>query len=148
MHYKIRCFFVLAVLCGCKINKEKTEQQYFERQQAYSNFQQRQLADFRIMDSIGRYWTFSTDSLFYYHPDSGLRGSRGELSLWEDKLHKQSWTLAVDSNRVESTDQEQYRIWKQYYRKVKDSKWMMTVSTLLVLGIGFLLYRFVLRFIK
>ena len=130
---------------GCRTTKEKTTQQSYEREQAYTYQQHKYTEAFGWIDSSGRYWTFHSDSAFYYHPDSGLRARQGLLSLWENKVQKQAWTSVMDSNNTEVLVQEQYSLWKNYYRNAKDSKWIIIIGLLLFVVGSYSLYRYLQR---
>ncbi|SKB65015.1 hypothetical protein SAMN05660841_01694 [Sphingobacterium nematocida] len=132
---------ILFTFSSCRTVKEKTTQQSYEREQAYTHWQHKYTEAFGWMDSTGRYWSFSTDSAFHYHPDSGIYAKQGLLSFWEDKLQKQVWTSIIDSNYTGAVVQQQHNLWKTYYRSIKDSKWGILIGlSLLVLGC-YLLYR-------
>ncbi|WP_164108030.1 MULTISPECIES: hypothetical protein [Sphingobacterium] len=94
------------------------------------------------IDSSGRYWTFRSDSAFYYYPDSGLLTRQGLLSLWENKVQKQAWMAVMDSSHTEALNKVKLSIWKSYYRKVKDSEWTVVFGVLLVLGTVAMAYRY------
>lgn len=132
----------LMLIFSCRTVKEKNEQFNYQREQTYTNWQRQQAQGFQISDSTGRYWSFRTDSAFYYHPDSGLRALSGALVLWEKSLLKQVWSSKLDSSRTEVLTHEKLNTWSRYYRKVKDSKWTVVIGILLMLGCTWFLCRF------
>lgn len=135
--------FTVFTVSSCRTFKRQAEQHESYTQRQYANQQVREMHSFRFMDSVGSYWHFSTDSVFYYHPDSGLRARQGQLSRWDNRLHQQEWYSATDSNRSLVTAQEQYSSWKVYLRKVNDSKWSVLIGFLLFLGLSYLLYYYI-----
>lgn len=139
--FRIGIFSILFyAILSCRTIKEKTTQQAYEREEAYTHRQHTYTEAFGWVDSTWRYWSFRTDSAFHYHPDSGIYAKQGLLSLWENKLQKQTWTATTNSNNTEAEIQEQYGLWKTYYRDIKDSKWMVLIVILLILTVCYFLY--------
>ncbi len=85
--------FLLTMIYSCSIAKRKLEQRYVEQSatsstsEAWRSFSQR--------DSSKRYWSVVTDSIFYYHPDSGLWASGGWLYAEEQTLHVHNGETAI-----------------------------------------------------
>lgn len=52
-------------------------------------------------DSAGRYWYFRSDSLFYYHPDSGLYAYRGALAVRDAMVSQDVTIWSEDSSRYD-----------------------------------------------
>ncbi|MDR2285097.1 MAG: hypothetical protein LBE37_17925 [Sphingobacterium sp.] len=111
-------------------------------QKHYTETQSRQVAMSQWWDSTGRYWHFTTDSAFYYHPDSGLYAARGMLSMSESNLQVQRQELLLDSIHTVTAQQESYNVWKTYYRRVTDSKWTILLIVVVLLGCGFILNKY------
>lgn len=131
--------FTLFTFCSCRTRKEKTEQQQSMFQKKYTETQSRKAAMSQWWDSTGRYWSFITDSAFYYHPDSGLYAARGIISMSESNLQVERQELLLDSIHTVVTQQESYSSWRTYYRRLRDSKWAILIITVLLIGCGFLL---------
>ncbi|MBL1411238.1 hypothetical protein [Sphingobacterium faecale] len=125
---------VISTFSNCRTVKEKTSLQESMIQHQYTGTQSRQATYSHQWDSTGRRWFFSTDSVFYYHPDSGLYAKQGILSIRENNLNVQMQHAVVDSTRIETTTEETLSLWKTYYRKVKDSRWTLIIAGVLLLG--------------
>ena len=126
---------------SCRTLKEKAEQQQSMVQKHYTETQSRQAAMSQWWDSTGRYWYFTTDSAFYYHPDSGLYAAQGMLSMSESNLQVQRQELLLDSIYTVTAQQESYNVWKTYYRRVTDSMWTILLVVVVLLGCSFLFKR-------
>lgn len=75
---------LLIVLSGysCRMAKERSES---VKRDAASETRQ-SFVTWYAADSAGRYWHFQSDSSLYYHPDYGLYGQGGWLSIREDEV--------------------------------------------------------------
>lgn len=124
----------LFTFSSCRTLKEKTEQQQSMLQKKYTETQSRQAAMSQWWDSTGRYWSFITDSAFYYHPDSGLYAARGIMSMSESNLQVERQELLLDSIHTVATQKESYSSWRTYYRRLTDSKWAIFIIIALLLG--------------
>src|SRR5690606_13847887 len=77
--------FTFLLLAGaCRSVHEWSSSRLHRHIQA-SQRQVRVVELFRQQDSSNRYWSFHTDTTFYFHPDSGLHADGGLLLLWEKK---------------------------------------------------------------
>ncbi len=121
---------------SCRTVKQKTSTQESMIQKQYTETQSRQAAVSQWWDSTGRYWSFNSDSAFYYHPDSGLYAGSGTLSVSENKITLQTQNTVVDGVHTEATIEEKLSLWQTYYRRIKDSKWtVVLVMGLLLFGL-------------
>ncbi|MBL1409080.1 hypothetical protein [Sphingobacterium faecale] len=79
--------FLTLILCllSCRTSKESRQNiahdLQIERKVAASVLWMRYVG----RDSTSRYWTFLSDSSFYFHPDEGLWGRAGKLAYIEQK---------------------------------------------------------------
>ncbi|MFD2557180.1 hypothetical protein [Sphingobacterium tabacisoli] len=139
--FTIITFSILFTFSSCRTLKQKTFEQESMIQKQYTGVQSRQAAMSEWWDSTGRYWFFSTDSAFYYHPDSGLYATQGMLSMSESNLQVHRQELLLDSIHTVTAQQESYNVWKTYYRRVTDSRWTILLVVVVLLGCGFLFKR-------
>lgn len=71
-------------------------------------------------DSLNRSWSFVTDSILYFHPDTGLYSYGGYLQINESQLGLQQWQVELDSFdtkrdvRGMTESQTQSRRWFDY----------------------------------
>lgn len=83
----------LLLLLGCRTIKDRTN--------TFSHIQHQQVQSTAFesfyTDSIGRHWHFQTDSIFYFHPQQGLVGQGGGLSVWESQLYQSRVEMQRDS---------------------------------------------------
>src|SRR5690606_36870631 len=79
-HYIIVTIVLLA--CSCRsIQQRSSNMLHSDRTTYQDRITAGQL--FRQQDSSNRYWSFRTDTTFYFHPDSGLYAKGGKLWLQE-----------------------------------------------------------------
>lgn len=100
----LACLLFLGLACGSV--KYRTEQSRRDSEQAQEFEHYRQADMFNWMDSAGRYWQLSTDSAFYYHPDSGLRAKEGFMWLWERSVQREGRAAWMDSSRIDNSLKE------------------------------------------
>ncbi|MBD1434383.1 hypothetical protein H8B06_16240 [Sphingobacterium sp. DN00404] len=82
-------YLVLSLASSCHTVRHKTKTDQHNRfQYAQTVF---------VSDSAVRYWHFSSDSTFSYHPDSGLRTLSGRLMGWELRVNHQKEQHTLDS---------------------------------------------------
>lgn len=93
----------LALLLGhsCRTVKERSE-----AEQRYESTEKRQsTVQWNHYDSTGLYWHFQSDSLFYYHPDRGLYGLGGWLTVGQERVQRNLWQLSDDSSGYHLAEQ-------------------------------------------
>ena len=78
-------FLHLLICSGCKINKEKSERLLMDNQSQGSMQVSSAWRQFNSQDSSYRYWYYTVDSSFYFHPDGGLWGQSGTVQYMEQK---------------------------------------------------------------
>ena len=61
-------------------------------------------------DSAGRYWHYQTDSVLYFHPDVGLYGQGGWLTVSERKVSQGDFRLHKDSSNQQNEEATQERV--------------------------------------
>jgi hypothetical protein len=86
---------MIALLGGCRTTKEKTH--YQQHTIASGAEIQRSAYEWRESDSLARYWYYGSDASFWFHPDSGLSATGGELWVKESILHNRLWKQTQDS---------------------------------------------------
>lgn len=105
--------FLLLIICGCKVNKEKSELQHTARQSQSRLETSTSWGQFNSQDSSYRYWHYTGDSSFFFHPDLGLWSRSGQIAYGEQRalqlrvtgitLHYDS--LGEESNKAQSQTQ-------------------------------------------
>lgn len=115
-HYFITITLALLLGYSCRTVKERSE-----TQQRYEATEQRQFTvQWNHYDSTGLYWHFQSDSLFYYHPDRGLYGWGGRLTVEEELVQRNLWQSHNDSvgYRLEQRSVESYTSEPSSYRSI------------------------------
>lgn len=70
---------------------------------AYTGYEKQQLQKgttqwfWNEQDSTVRYWSFHSDSLLWYHPDSGLFSNGGLLQYWQSDVTGQTYMQTNDT---------------------------------------------------
>lgn len=115
---------------SCSTLKERSasHQRYITAGQAGSTLYQSHY------DSAGRHWYFWSDSLFYYHPDSGLYAYRGALTARDTRVHQDVTIWSEDSSRYDVEEKSR----SESKRKPPLSIWGI-VGFLFVLGMFFVI---------
>ncbi|MFD2556015.1 hypothetical protein [Sphingobacterium tabacisoli] len=86
MNYRFILWILLTTaLTGCKLRRDTSAVASSQRQ-AKSRVED-STSWFQLIgrDSTSHYWSFSSDSSFYFHPDDGLWGQSGTLHYIEQK---------------------------------------------------------------
>lgn len=139
----MKTFIILITLfyfCSCHSLKEQVKQENLYTTDIYA----REVKGWQqqiLKDTAHRYWSFFTDSTFYFHPDSGLWGNGGYMHF-EDRLLSNKYHYIGASLRDSNLSTvEHIEIDKISYPK-KSIEWQYLVVILLfVVGIGWLLKR-------
>lgn len=87
-------------------------------------------------DSNSRYWHYTSDTFFYYHPDRGLYANRGNLSIEEFHLKNTSQQTKDSSSYHYERNQS---LAGTYWNSIK-RRWMIWTLGFLAVVI-FLIYR-------
>lgn len=89
----------MTVVNACKVyqNRSRDEQQSFRADRLHLQHRQRQQEWQR--DSVSRYWLFWSDSLFRFHPETGLSGTAGTVLMQESRQSTQMLNKIVDSRQ-------------------------------------------------
>ncbi|WP_164111711.1 MULTISPECIES: hypothetical protein [Sphingobacterium] len=120
---------------SCRTSKHRLEEQKAIKQVSRSEFQKWQY--YLQQDSNWRYWHFASDSIFYFHPDSGLWAKSGWLYAEEQWVHKSEQQSNV-SNR-DSAAIEQYSS-KTEQKRIRKQQLPWYIYVIALLGIGSLGY--------
>ncbi|TDQ78155.1 hypothetical protein [Sphingobacterium yanglingense] len=119
MNKIIISFCVLAICYGCKVNKEKSERLLEDRQTQSRLETSTSWLQFNNLDSTHRYWYYTGDSTFFFHPDFGLWGHSGQITYIEQKRsetnRKQLLSQYDSLSTVKAKIQlDSYKIWTSY----------------------------------
>lgn len=109
---KIKTLYILhLILCyGCKVNKEKSELRHTARQSQSRLETSTSWGQFNSLDSSYRYWHYTGDSVFFFHPDLGLWSRSGQIAYGEQRALKRQTTsvdhsydsIGTENNKTES----------------------------------------------
>jgi hypothetical protein len=135
-------YICIILLClGCRTVRE---QQEIQNQTASANMQwqlQEQHQGIRYLDSQGRHWSFWSDSLFYFHPDSGLSAYSGTMQYRD--VYQRNWDWQVQHLTKDSVTESNERT--SVYSWIKtDTRTKFRIGIILVLfvvGGGYWFYR-------
>ncbi|MGB3103749.1 hypothetical protein [Sphingobacterium siyangense] len=105
------CLLVISVVVvtGCSVFRGKKQLEE-KSSGTYSQYEQQNLQFHQQQDSLSSYWYFSTDSLLWFHPESGLwaKGGRffanqSNIKRWKQNLQwrqANSGAASVSDSRV------------------------------------------------
>ncbi len=81
-------WFVLTniVLSGCKANKDKSTSMQVQQQTQGRVNGTTSYMHLMSIDSTSRYWRYTTDSSFLFHPNLGLSGQSGKIEYLERNI--------------------------------------------------------------
>ena len=83
------CFLCLvAVIYSCRAKKESVEKLHVANQDQSRIETNTSWMRFGIRDSTLRYWSFTSDTSFYFNPDEGVVGSVRKGRLYGTKIHR------------------------------------------------------------
>lgn len=90
--------FSCSVFQGKKQLEEKSTKIYSQYEQQNLQFHRKQ------QDSLSSYWYFSTDSAFWFHPDSGIWAKRGKIfaNQLNIKRAEENWQLRQANSEAAS----------------------------------------------
>lgn len=126
MKHFITLIAALLLIYGCRTIRDR-----HTTMEHYTGYQSQQSAVYwSHYDSTARYWRFQSDSPFYYHPDAGLYGNGGWLSVSERQLRQGELRLVQDSAAYQRGASSQERTIAEG-RSLP--KWLYAVGGLLVL---------------
>jgi hypothetical protein len=97
MNNKIIVLCAFAICYGCRINKEKSERIHTDNHSQGSLETSTSWTQFNSWDSSYRYWHYTGDSTFFFHPDLGLWSHSGQL-IYGEKLAVQRQETAITHN--------------------------------------------------
>lgn len=127
------CLIALVSGCGAYRRHSSTEEEHSR------SFLERDRVAFRLFsfqqDSSSRHWYFYSDSLFLYHPDSGLQAKSGWLWGQDILLQKTLHQHRLDSITLRTEAEEQRRVQQQDTRVGHHLVWYLVGLVLLVFGI-------------
>ncbi len=138
-------FFILIVCCSCRVNKEKNKVLHTDRQIDHSLQSNSTWGQFNSWDSSYRYWHFSGDSGFFFHPDFGLWGHTGQLTYGEQvAVQKQILEMAHDYDDV---SREKSSTESQIYSKKASTLLLKWLWLLLAIPAGGAVYWYWRKFL-
>lgn len=119
---------------ACRSVKEK---EYKHDQEALSRdvaVASRSLLLWNSTDSTVRYWHYLGDTAFYFHPDSGLYASRGQLQMHDYRTGRVSAYRHRDSTLSRKTAANTSHTEKEYHLSPGPRReWLFGAITLLLI---------------
>ncbi|HMR18252.1 MAG TPA: hypothetical protein PKA53_03035, partial [Sphingobacterium sp.] len=119
-------FLLSALLIGQNCGTLRDRSEAAQRHVAMENKQTTSQWSFR--DSADRHWYFRSDSPFYYHPDHGLYGRSGWLTIGQEQLRWYQGQERSDSRAYHQQEQSQVSYITHPLRR---AVWRYTVAGLL-----------------
>ncbi|WP_286754065.1 MULTISPECIES: hypothetical protein [Sphingobacterium] len=135
------CLLVIsvAVVTGCSVFRgkkqleEKSTKIHNQYEQQNLQFHQKQ------QDSLSSYWYFSTDSAFWFHPDSGIWAKRGKIFTHQSNIKRaeENWQLRQANSEAASVSDSRVE-WEK--------EWLTSISIFVVLmgilvGLSYLVWK-------
>ena len=139
MKTKILYILHLLICSACKINKEKSERLHTDRRSQGSLETSTAWTQFNSQDSSYRYWHYTGDSSFFFHPDLGLWSRSGQLAYGEQaavRTHSQGAIRSYDSMGYQSN---KARV--ETHRKKGSYPLSVWAWLLVIIPLALLLYR-------
>ncbi|WP_022829347.1 hypothetical protein [Sphingobacterium paucimobilis] len=99
----IKWFIFIITLVGCKSRKNTSTAVWGQRQTETQVEGNTSGVELLSRDSISRYWSFTSDSSFVFHPWIGLWGHSGRLEYLErntTQIMAGQWLSSYDSTRA------------------------------------------------
>lgn len=129
-------FIIFALITfSCRMSKHRLEDQQARQQVRISESQEWQ--QYLQQDSTKRYWHFASDSVFYFHPDSGLWAQGGRLYAQEQSVQEKR-LLSNINHRDSATSQQYSSKTEQKTPRKQRLPWYIYVIALFGIGsIGF-----------
>ncbi|WP_448137056.1 hypothetical protein [Sphingobacterium siyangense] len=126
----ISIFVVIScsVLQGKKQLEEKSTKIYSQYEQQNLQFHQKQ------QDRLSSYWYFSTDSTFWFHPDSGLWAKSGKIFAHLSNIKSAEENLQLQKTNRKEASTSDSRV-KQENKVVSTE--IFTVSGVLLAVLGY-----------
>lgn len=121
-------FFLSALLMqvSCKLYQQQDKEEQHLVKGRWKHNEQANLLYYLRRDSFSRYWYFSSDSSFRFHPDSGLIGKGGEL------LMQQSGVKTSLKNSTSATVNDTG--WKTAQKSKSDHHRTLSIPQLWLIG--------------
>ncbi len=138
MKTKILYILHLILLYGCKINKEKSERIHTDNHSQGSLETSTSWRQFNSHDSSYRYWFYTGDSSFYFHPDAGLWSHSGQL-IYGEKLAVQRQVTKI-AHRYDSTKTENSKTENLIYNKTSRNPLWGCILILAMIPVAVLIY--------
>lgn len=131
----ILIIFLTIALSGCKLRKDTHTAMRMDRQAEAQVAGTTSWVQLMGSDSTSRYWSFTSDSSFFFHPDYGLRGLSGSVSYIERnaaEIKSTQWKAAYDSVGREHSDmQHDAQIsWTRYVGR--NWYWLLLITAIVV----------------
>ena len=98
MVINVTVVFSCSVFQGKKQLEENSTKIHNQYEQQNLQFHQKQ------QDSLSSYWYFSTDSAFWFHPDSGIWAKRGKIFANQSNIKRaeENWQLRQANSEAAS----------------------------------------------
>lgn len=125
-------------LCGCKARKQvrtidRVERQAEERIEGRTSWMQ-----MIGRDSTSRYWTFTSDSSFYFHPAAGLWAGSGQIAYGEQRVIQQQ--AAGVEHSYDSSSMDSSKVERRTDSKTSGTPSLGRVWLLLIVPVLLLIY--------
>ena len=128
----ITLLIIILSLSGCRTIKDRSSAS--NRVQEHSS--QSSTFEWMYSDSTGRHWHYHSDSILFYHPDVGLYGQGGWLTVSERQVSHGDLRLHQNSSNQQSEEATQERV-VSTSKRIPWWGWTLAVTTFsLLLGIG------------
>lgn len=130
--------FGILTLYSCSTSKRRYRQERSYEQLANTSEISRQ-QQYLIKDANRRYWSIFTDSIFYFHPDSGL-WARGGYMSFEDKISADKYYHESSNHRdsifrtIAHSETEELK-WRK-----GQSIWIVYLGVIIIFGIGITIF--------
>lgn len=90
---------------------------------------------YQAYDSTAKRWQYQSDSPFYYHPDKGLYGYGGRLTMAESGLQLSQWQQHDSLALYRMQQQVQAENSSEPPKRSRYNYWTMTVLLVLLLAL-------------
>ena len=122
---------IMLSLQGCRTIKDRSSAT--NRMQQHSS--QSSTFEWMYSDSTGHHWHYQSDSILFYHPDVGLYGHGGWLSVSESQIRQGEMRSVQDSVGAQSAVSTD----KRTLSKRSNFPWWLWVGAGMLVGLLFLM---------
>jgi len=100
------CLLVISIVMVISCSVFRGKKQLEEKSTKIHNHYEQQNLQFhqKQQDSLSSYWYFSTDSAFWFHPDSGIWAKRGKIFTHQSNIKRaeENWQLRQANSEAAS----------------------------------------------